>query len=178
MTLPYFPTAPRQRYWFVYRDGPPASYVTNYLNVNRLCDICTWLHKFKASDNSVISTLHLKVQSKTFPSVLFDGCAAPAERLLRKADESWRDWPVCMWYTAALIDGLMQPGGGGPDTIASVDDGLSCSIVQLVALLATTPPFEYGLEMNKAENQAVTNLKYSKRIESHADIEFHVLTDS
>jgi hypothetical protein len=162
----------------VYRDSPLAPSVTNYLNVNRLCDIRTWLHNVKTPDNSVISTLHLKIQSRTSPYVLFDGCAAPAERLLAKADESWRDWPICMWYTAALMDGLMQPGGEGPDTVMSVDDGLSSSIPQLVTFLATTPPFEYGLKMNKAKIRSRTNSKYAKRMKSHEHIEFHVLTDS
>jgi hypothetical protein len=61
----------------------------------------------------------------------------------------------------------------------SVDDGLSCSIHQLGALLATTPPFRYGLKLNKEKTNTYTSSAEDfVELLTREDIFFRNLSDS
>jgi hypothetical protein len=48
----------------------------------------TWLKELDMPDGATASTLHVKIQSRVVPFVLFDGYVATVGRLLIKADES------------------------------------------------------------------------------------------
>jgi hypothetical protein len=82
-----------------------------------------------------------------------------------------------MWYAPALSDTLMQPGGDSPDTVVPSDDGISCSIAQLAALFATTPPFMYGLKPTKAKTDAYVQAEYFEQITNNAELQFSALPD-
>lgn len=53
-------------------------------------------------------TVHLKAASRTFPLVILGGGSTIAQQLLGKGDDTWREWRISMWYTAALANGSTE----------------------------------------------------------------------
>jgi hypothetical protein len=178
----YTPTflTPRPRVWFIWRDCPPAQWSVEYITAAPVHEMRTWLKEFGFPEDTVsIITLHIKVQSRTFPYAIFDGCDILMKYLLSKGDEVWKEWRLSLWYTAAFSDGIMQPGGVGTDDIVSNSDGFTSSIPQICAILATLPLVRYGLKVHTAKLKSLLgpNDTYLERVRQHPDIELRILSD-
>lgn len=144
---PYLPTMPQPRVWFIFRDSPPAPTVIEYLAADRLFVMRTWITEFDMPSDTLSMSMHLKAQSRIFPFTIFDGCAPLMQFLLGKGDEVWKEWRASLWYTAALADGVIQPGIIGVDSIVSSGDGLTSSLLKLGAYLFIVPKIKYGLKL-------------------------------
>lgn len=86
---PYFPIPPRRpRIWFIFRDSPPALSKIHYLTEDRLFDMRTYLRICGLGDDTIVVTLHITAQSRTFPFVIHDGARSAVEELLGRADDT------------------------------------------------------------------------------------------